>query len=176
LKHAHVFAHPGDPKYWYRNTDYHRSLKRPLDPQPLRFRTTPTEAPLPADASAESGIYAASETLRDHGTSVTPKLTLVWPGAPGVAPAKKTIANLANEEAATFIVVEAMPGITAGSPVRTIEEFAALASWADQQPDEGEPIRVFRHRHAWSVIGGVFNHKGRAFVGYFQLCLEESGF
>jgi hypothetical protein len=27
-----------------------------------------------------------------------------------------------------------------------------------------------------AAFGGLFNNKGRPFVGFFQLCLEESGF
>ena len=63
-----------------------------------------------------------------------------------------------------------------GNPIASAAEFAALTQWIDQQPGFSEPVRSFRHRHSWSVFGGVFNDKGRPFVGYFQLCLEGSGF
>jgi hypothetical protein len=61
-------------------------------------------------------------------------------------------------------------------PVVTLEDFTDVTSWIDQQPSFSEPVRSFRHRHSWSMFGGLFGDKGRPFVGYFQACLERSGF
>jgi hypothetical protein len=172
LSGPNVFVHPGDPKYWYQNADYHRSLRRATDPVPLRFRSAPSASALPADASTLTNLFVQSESVADRGAFVEAKITFFSPRF-GV----RTIGNVAHEEAAMFAVLEQLNlPPNSGNPIASAAEFAALTQWIDQQPGFSEPIRSFRHRHSWSVIGGLFNDKGRPFVGYFQLCLEGSGF
>ncbi len=81
---------------------------------------------------------------------------------------------MSKEEAALIAVREAPTATSTSIPIATPAQFATITSWVDSQPNTGEPKRSFRHRHSWSVFGGV--RKNGVFVGYFQMCLEQSGF
>jgi hypothetical protein len=165
-----VSVYPGDPKYWYRHADYASSLASP-GTLPFRFRSSPTAASLGSrDASTRSNIYLRSEHLVDNGISVNQSIVLFSPHL-----GQQAIGFTSHEEAAAFVIYEALDKFTGGGPVSTAAQFRAVATWVDQQAGASEPKHSFRHRHPWSVFGGLFNHNGRAFVGYLQLCLEQSG-
>jgi hypothetical protein len=169
-----VLVRPGNPKYWYENQDYKGSLAPSGSTAPFRFRHKPTDPPLPfdQDASTRSNIYIEEPPIVDHGTSVDQAIFLTSPGL-----GRHQIAQMSNEEAATFVVYEALKRFTNNAPVSTAGELASICSWIDRRKkpngkDEDEAKISFRHRHPWSTIGGDFN----PFIGYFQLCLRESEF
>jgi hypothetical protein len=169
-----VFVHPGDPEFWYRDANYHRALQRSTDSAPLRFKSAKTGAATPAaDATKITGLLLQSETrkLSLNGTAVQSTLTLTSKFG------TRVIGSIAHEEAAMLASLDDLvvkSGVTL--PVSNEPAFQRLTTQLDQIQGAGEPVTCFRHRHAWSVFGGLFNNKGRPFVGFFQLCLEESGF
>lgn len=172
LNHPNVFIQPGNPRYWYENPGYLASLRRPSQPGPMRFRSQPNGAQLPADASTASNLFIESESLTDNGVFARRTITLFSPGL-----GRRTIGNVGHEEAAVFAVLEALGSQSPGAlPIASQAEFLRVTGWIDQQPGASEPVRSFRHRHSWSMFGGLFGDRGRPFVGYFQACLERSGF
>jgi len=163
-----VFVHPGDPKYWYQSADYKRALSNGPGLAPLRFRKQPRDRKEPNDATVLTNILAIREAFVAKDTEVEQGLTLSTPGI-----ATRQISPISNEEAATLIVLgHLLPNQL--PPISTAVEFTAAVDRATTQSAD-EPVETFRHRHPWSVFGGLFDHQGRDFVGYFQLCLEESG-
>jgi hypothetical protein len=166
LTHPNVFIQPGDPTFWYTNPGYLASLQPNRAPGPLRFRTSPQQPVLPSDASILTNLFVESETLTPRGTFVDRRIVFFSPGI-----GRRTVGNVGHEEAAVFASLELARGA-----IGNLDDFTAVTSWIDQQPSFSEPVRSFRHRHSWSMFGGLFGDKGRPFVGYFQACLERSGF
>jgi hypothetical protein len=142
------------------------SLKPNKAPSPLRFRTNPQQPPLPSDASGLINLFVESESLTSKGAFVDHRITFSSPGF-----GRRTVSNVGHEEAAVFACLELQRG-----PIASVDDFNVVTSWVDTQPGFSEPVRAFRHRHSWSMFGGLYGDKGRPFVGYFQACLERSGF
>jgi len=166
LSHPNVFIQPGDPTFWYTNPGYLASLKPNNAPAPLRFRANPQQPSLPSDASTLINLFVESETLTPKGAFVEHRITFSSPGF-----GRKTVSNVGHEEAAVFACLELQRG-----KIASVDDFNLVTGWVDTQPSFSEPVRAFRHRHSWSMFGGLFGDKGRPFVGYFQACLERSGF
>ena len=136
---------------------------------PLRFRSSPQSPQESNDASDLSNIYVEREALVDNGISVEHSLTLFSPGL-----GRATLSNISHEEAATLIVLNFLFRANRG-PVTSAAEFKEAVQSAISV-SSSEPQESFRHRHPWSVFGGFFNRAGKPFLGYFQICLEQSGF
>jgi hypothetical protein len=73
-----------------------------------------------------------------------------------------------------FLVAKfVMPGLA----VANQDDFDRVMKFLRETGESAEPVRVFKHRHAWCMIGGVTGFKGRSdFTGYLQVCLELSRF
>ncbi len=168
-----VFVHPGDPEFWYKDANYHRALQLSTDSAPLRFKSSaPGTASPPADATKITGLLLESQTrkLILNGTAVKSTLTLTSKFG------TRSIASIAHEEAAMLASLGDAVTFGVTLPVADGPNFQRLTNQLDRIDGISEPTTCFRHRHSWSVFGGLFNNKGRPFVGFFQLCLEESGF
>ncbi|MGE0325797.1 MAG: OmpA family protein [Polyangiaceae bacterium] len=170
LTHSNVFVHPGDPKYFYDSPEYKRGLATGSAP-PLQFRAHPKDAPLPNDASTKTNIFIESESLHaGAGGRVVHTMKLF---SPLPMPAKRTVGTISKEEAALIAAVE-LPQLTNKLiPIVAGNQFTPVMDWLDQ-PGGTEASRARRHRHSWSTFGGTT--RNGAFVGFFRMCLERSGF
>ncbi|MEO7427289.1 MAG: hypothetical protein ABI036_19030, partial [Fibrobacteria bacterium] len=172
---APVLAIPGRDDHWFKNALYIQALApKPGSSKPLAMKLRPPGSPLsnpPRDVTDSSNVFLVSET-RTGGPAKTGVVLMSPNGGPS-----QPVATVSQEEAAYFLNFFILPGLTNGGPITSEAQFTEAIRVMKETGDPREKVRIFQHRHAWSVIGGLTGFKGRSgFTGHLQICLELSGF
>ncbi|MDB5051163.1 MAG: hypothetical protein JWO30_4234 [Fibrobacteres bacterium] len=174
---APVRAMPGRSDFWYSNAFYKQALTPRIKltgANVMDFRPPGALLATPAvDVTDEANIFLVSKNTAGG----TPKASITLMSPAGGANSPRTIAFVSTTEAAFFLNFIILGIATGGQVVSSPSDFKTCMDLLEQSGDKREPVRVFQHRHAWAVIGGMTGFKGRpGFTGHLQICLELSGF
>jgi hypothetical protein len=171
---SNVTVRPNDTSYWYTDPVYQQALTKPGDPVPPRFDPSP---PPTTAASTLTNVFFGSEKIPSPGSNVS-SLRL---GSPGLKPwtnDPKVSSTIAHVEAASLALFKFMIIATDQHNFDKLTNALQSIEALPGQPPPKEPNTIQKLRHPWSVMGGVDGVKGtgKPFKGFFQLCLEDSGF
>lgn len=188
---TNAVVRPGNPMNWY-PTDrtpgdvvYQRALSLPSDTGTAeRFRElgTPLATP-PADATDFTGIFFVKGNVNLHpeGTFVQDmSMTLTW--VRDGKPQRERVARFISlVEAASLLRFSIWKNNPKVPPVRDQGTFDRAVGFLNQTGDKSEPQQGAAMRHPWAIVGGQARPDPEdtsklAFVGFFQLALEDSGF
>jgi hypothetical protein len=156
--------------FWFTSAIYQRGLSRSVGPIE---QLTPTGTAPPADSpSARSGIFL--ESYKIDATDPLGKTTLEISAQPKARKLKQKLSGVAHEEAAAILYWTVIDKYGGGVPVTEANFATIVGKITANETHGGEPNRIGSIRHEWTVFGGM--DVGGSYKGYFQRCLEESGF
>jgi hypothetical protein len=171
---------PAQSDYWYTSALYQAAISNRGGIEHFDLAGT---TPAPGSPSAVSAVFLSS-----YDPSA-PKLVLSWkdpatavervrPFTPG-----PRVPVPSHEEAASLVHWWLIGLYAGGNPIANAQTFMTVmqrvtsAAGESSWPVRGEADRIDSIRHEWTVIGGEGAIDRQAgFKGYFQICLENSGF
>jgi hypothetical protein len=183
LASANATCWPPTADFWATNAFYHSGLSHKAGkPERLDPVSSAGSATLDPDGpSGHTGIFVVSVTpgTAPPTTTQVHVRAIFASGTP--ATLDNTFVGLAHEEVAAILRVRAVDGVmtSAGQPGKIDQKhFAAAinAVTSNTDPDAHEPVRINAIRHEWTVFGGMELSPGAGYRGFFQHCLERSGF
>lgn len=177
---ANATCWPPNADFWATNAFYHSGLSHKAStPERLEPVSAAGSATLDPDGpSGHTGFFLVSVT---PGTAppTTTQVHVRAVYASGTPKAQDhTFVGLAHEEVAAILRVRAVDGVMAGAGKIDQKHFSAAitAVTSNTDPDAHEPVRINAIRHEWTVFGGMELGAGTGYRGFFQHCLEKSGF
>jgi len=156
--------------FWFTSAIYHGGLSRRGGP--IEKLTPAGTTPAADTPSARSGIFLESYKIDPKDPMGATKL--VVSAQFGKDKKTQTLTGVSHEEAAAILYHTVIPKYGGGKPA-TAANFATLVGKITaNELHGGEPNRIGSIRHEWTVFGGM--EVGGSYIGYFQRCLENSGF
>jgi hypothetical protein len=171
---------PPTADYWATNPFYQSGLSHKANtPELLDPVSAAGSATLDPDSpSGHTGFFLVSATPGNAPPDTTQihVRAVFASGSPATLDA--TISGLAHEEVAAILRVRAVDGVMGGSTKIDQTHFSAAVSAVTVNTDVGahEPARIKATRHEWTAFGGMELVPGQGYRGFFQHCLENSGF
>jgi hypothetical protein len=165
---------PGRRDYWYDNPLYAEGLVRRqgISGGVTEFKPPGQARALPpVDISDKTNVFLVRAVSANPPAGASVELSSPAAARPG------RVAFASFREVACWMDFLVVKFLLFGQSVGNQDDFDRILLFLNKTGEIAEPDRVFKHRHAWCMIGGVTGFKGRSgFTGYLQVCLELSRF